>query len=260
MRDIKIVLFLGYAWSYLLAVVPPIVLDPLLTSHVTYPSRHYTYAYLCGPIYALLLLAELFLLRRTKAATVLYASVGPFLVAIVLSFPIFLPEFPHGNIFAVGSVTSFLSAFTIFVWWMCSHISADANSLTSAGQASFEYLKTLFTFARQGAFACVTLFGALFFAAFTTEFKYAESTVTEKPEIFLLNVNGALQIAFYAIYCVFGVVRYFFATNLNILARFKEIAIEMDGMAVQDRKLALGPPKPASIARGQDEDAEQQSS
>jgi hypothetical protein len=136
---------------------------------------------------------------------------------------------------------------------MCNHISEDAQSLTSAGQASFEYLKTLFAFGRQGAFAGVTLFGALFFAAFTTEFKYSETTVTEKSEVFLLNINAALQIAFYATYCVMGAIRYFFVMNLNVLSRFKEIAIEMDGVVAQDRKLALEVPKPAAIALGKDE-------
>src|SRR6202035_2991599 len=198
MRDIKVLLFTGYALSYLLAVGAPIVIDPLLTSHVTYPSRHYPFAYLCAPIFVFLLIAEFIILRLTKNLAALYGSVAPFLAAILLSFPIFLPEFPHGNIFAVGSTTAFLSLLTMFVWSMCNHISEDAKSLTSTGQASFEYLKTLFAFARQGAFACVTLFGALFFAAFTTEFKYSETTVTEKSEVFLLNINAALQIAFYA--------------------------------------------------------------
>jgi hypothetical protein len=237
MRDIKILLFTGYALSYLLAVGAPITIDPLLTSHVIYPSRHYPHAYLCAPIFASLLAAEFLILRLTGSLAALYASVGPFLVAIVLSFPIFLPEFPHGNIFAVGSTSAFLSLLTTFVWWMCSHLSADAKSLTSTGQASFEYLKTLFTFARQGAFACVTLFGALFFAAFTTEFKYSETTVTEKSEMFLLNINAAVQIAFYASYCVMGAVRYFFAVNLNLLSRFKEIATEMDRATTPDRNL-----------------------
>lgn len=253
MRDIKILLFLGYALSYLLAVVPPIVIDPLLKSHVTYPSRHYSHAYLCALIYASLLVAEFIILRSTKKLATLYASVGPFVAAIALSFPIFLPEFPHGNVFAVGSTTAFLSLFTVFVWWMCSHISADAQSLTSAGQASFEYLKTLFAFARQGAFAGVTLFGALFFAAFTTEFKYSETTVTEKSEVFLLNINAALQIAFYATFCVIGAVRYFFVMNLDVLARFKEIAIKMDGATAQDRRPALEAPRSAVVAPSQEE-------
>jgi hypothetical protein len=255
MRDIKILLFMGYALSYLLAVVPPIAIDPLLKSHVTYPSRHYPYAYLCVPIYASLLIAELVVLRSSKKLGTLYASVGPFLVAIVLSFPIFLPEFPHGNIFAVGSTTAFLSLFTIFAWSMCSLISADAKSLTSAGQASFEYLKTLFAFGRQGAGAGVTRVGALFFAAFTTEFKYSETTVTEKSEVFLLNINAALQIAFYATYCVIGVIRYFFVMNLDVLARFKEIAIEMDGATAQDRQIAMATLNP-SAAPSQDDDPE----
>ena len=161
-KDIKRVLFAAYAYGYPLAVFAPLYIDPLLKSHATYPSRHYTYWYLCIFIYALLLSSQSFLLYRATRISQLYYSVGAFLLALVISLPIFLPELPHANIVAVGTTTSIISAFTIFVWWIGRRILINEETLKSARDATFEYMKILFTFFRQAAFACVALFGALF--------------------------------------------------------------------------------------------------
>jgi hypothetical protein len=219
-RDIKILLFVGYAFAYPLAVLAPILIDPLLKTHVVFPSREYPNAKLCFLIYALLLGSQCILLIKAKRLLVLYSSICVFLIAIAVSLPIFLPEFPHGNLFAVGVTTAFLSAFTIFVWWIGDQISIDPTSLESAGHETFEYMKALFTFVRQGAFAGVTLFGALFFAAY--------STVTDKHDLFLLKLNTGFQIGCYAIYSVVGAVRYFFIMNLQILSQFRAIAARLD--------------------------------
>jgi hypothetical protein len=89
-------------------------------------------------------------------------------------------------------------------------------------------MKVLFSFVRQGAFAGVTLFGALFFAAFATAFKYTEFTVTSKSDAFLLNINMLFQFAFYAIYAIVGAIRYFFLMNVTILSQFKTLAKRLD--------------------------------
>jgi hypothetical protein len=227
-KDIKILLFLGYAVGYPLAVLPPIFMDPLLKSHVLFASRSYVHARWCIAIYLLLICGQSILLTRSQRIRSLYFSVCGFMISIVVSLPLFLPEFPHGNLFAVGITTTFLSAFSIFVWSIGLQISIDPESLKSSGEATFDYIKALFSFVRQGAFAGVALFGALFFAAFSTEFKYVENTVTDKRDIFLLNLNIALQVAFYTLYSVGGVVRFFFNMNLHILSQFKDVAARMD--------------------------------
>src|SRR5262249_44218659 len=151
----------------------------LLKSHASFPLRHYPYVNLCLPIYVLLLGAQFFLLRSATKLRHLYFSVCMFIIAIIVSLPIFLPEFPHANIVAVGTTTSFFTAFSIFVWSITREISIDARSLHSPGDATLEYLKVLFTFVRQAAFACVTLFGALFLAAYATGLKFADGTVSD---------------------------------------------------------------------------------
>jgi hypothetical protein len=227
-RDIQTLLFSGYAFGYLLAVLAPIIIDPILDSHALFGPRRYPYEKLCILIYILLLGTQVILFKRTKNIISLYISVIIFITAMLFTQPIFLPEFPHGNLFAVGATTAFLSAFTVFVWSICDRMSKDSRSITSTGEATFEYLKTLLTFVRQGAFAGVTLFGVLFFAAFSTLFKYTEAVVTSKHDIFLINVNISVQMAFYTTYCVAGAVRYFFVLNLEILSKFKDIAIQLD--------------------------------
>ncbi len=227
-RDIRILLFIAHAIGYPLAVLPPIFIDPLLKSHTVYPLRQYSYAIFCLPIYILLLSAQYFVLTKRKTLKSLYISVCIFLAATIVSLPIFLPELPHGNVFNVAVITAFFSAFAIFVWSIGDRISMDPTTLRSAGHETFEYLKALFAFLRQGAFAAVALFGALFFAAFTTGFKYIESIVTDKSDVFLLNLNLSFQIGFYALYSVIGPVRYFFVMNFHILSQFRDIAVRLD--------------------------------
>jgi hypothetical protein len=228
MLDLKIVLWLGYAFGYCLAVGPPIFIDPILASHTVYPSRHYPHALFCVPIYVALIGVVGVLLRSSSRILVLYLSVCIFTISIICSFPIFVPEVPHGNLLAVGLTTALLAAFTIFVWSMCDRMTKDSMSPDVSGEAGFEYLKVLFAFARQGAFAGVTLFGVFFFAAFTTEFKYIDITVSSNADKFWLILNAALQIAFFAIYAASGPIRYFFVMSLEILSQFKKIAAQID--------------------------------
>jgi hypothetical protein len=234
-KDIKIFVLVGYALSYPLAVLPPIFIDPLIKTHVIYPTRHYPYAPWCLAIYAALLGGAGLCLRRAKMMAPLYASVVIFLAAILISFPIFRPEFPHGNVFAVGMTMTFLSAFSIFVWSIGDQIALDPKTLRSGGEATFEYVKALFSFVRQGAFAGVTLFGALFFAAYSNGFEYSKMTVTDVSDRFFLNLNTGFQIGFYAIYAVVGPVRYFFMMNLRLLSQFKAIAARLDRRSTKGR-------------------------
>lgn len=244
--DLKILLLVAYAIAYPLAVLPPIYIDPLIKSQIFYGPRHYAHWYLCIPIYLGLIGAELFLfffirkshLKKLDGFGSVYSSVGVFLISIVASLPIFLPELPHGNLLNVGSVTSFVSALTIFAWWVGEQMSVDDEIVKSGGTQIFEYMKLLFTFVRQAAFAGVTLFGVLFFAAFSTEFEYSKTMLTDNRDIFMMNLNIAAQIAFYASYSVAGVVRYFFMMNIRLLSQFKELALHLDRKeSAQNRSL-----------------------
>jgi hypothetical protein len=227
-KDIKIVLFAGYAIAYFVALAGPVFFDPLLSSHVMFPSRHYRYWYLCLPIYGVLLAAEAFCLRKAQTVRLLYFSIIIFLAAIALSLPIFVPEFPHGNLVSVGITSAAFSAISIFIWSMGEELMLEQQSLQAAGNHSLDYIKEVSAFLRQAAFAAVALFGVLFIGSFTTAFGYVQGIATSEADRFLLNANVALQIGFYTIYVICGAFRYFFMTNVRILRQFKEIAFQLD--------------------------------
>ena len=132
-KDIKILLFVGYAFSYVLAIFAPIVFDPILKAHVLFSPRHYPYAILCLPIYILLLGVVSIIFLRGKTVRSLYTSVLVYIAAIVLTFPIFLPEFPHGNVFSVGITSAFIFAFSAFVWSVSNRIMIADAIIEAAG-------------------------------------------------------------------------------------------------------------------------------
>jgi hypothetical protein len=227
-KDIKILLFVGYAVGFVLSVFAPIVIDPILKSHVLFAPRHYPYAPLCLPLYISLLATQLIIFKKWNSIRSLYLSVLVFVCFIAATLPIFLPEFPHGNIFSVGMVTAFLSSFSIFVWSISNRIMIEDEVIEAADSNTLEYIKTLFTFVRQAAFAGVALFGALFFASYTTGLKFVEAVSTDKSDVLLLNSNIYAQITVAAFYCVIGPLRYFFISSMKILDQFKDITTRLD--------------------------------
>jgi hypothetical protein len=250
-KDIKIVLFGGYILAYLLAIFAPIVIDPQLASHVLFPNRVYPYKLFCLPILFFLVTTQaIFLLKRAQTTKQLYASIVLFLFCIGLTVPVFLPEFPHGNVIIVGVATAILSALTAFVWSIGTAIVPEEDE-TTAGRETIDYIKSLLTFVRQGAFAGVTLFGALFFAGYSTGFSYVESTVDPKAkyEIFLLKVNVGLQVGFFGLFSVVGILRYFFLMTLGIMKQFKRIAARLDTEAIQNTAI-----KSATVGRSETSD------
>jgi hypothetical protein len=227
-RDIKITLFFAYAVGYPLAVIPPLLLDPILKSHVTFSARQYPYGFLCLSIYLVLLSIEAPLLRTMTSVTSLYVSVVIFFVSILLTLPIFLPEFPHGNVFSVGATTTFLSAVSIFTWSWINDDVLVVGPPKSVGVARLGYVKELSAFFRQAIFAAVALFGVLFFSAFGNMLKYAADIVTDRSEPFLLNLNVGFQVGFYAVLSIVGAVRYLFLMNIKVLMLLKKLSAEFD--------------------------------
>jgi hypothetical protein len=233
-KDIKALLFIGYLFGYPLAIAGPVLVDPRLESHVVFHSRTYPHAILCIPIYVVSLALVLTLFKLKSNLRTLYLSVCIFLVAVVASLPIFRPEFPHGNLLAVAIVAGLLFAFTIFVWSVGQAICADAKSAVGEGEATLGYLKELLSFVRQATFAGIGVFSGLLYGAFTVEFEYINTIATSAPDKFLLRINAAAQIGFYAIFAVAGPVRYFFMMSLRVLSNFKEMANRLDSTSPTD--------------------------
>jgi hypothetical protein len=226
--SLKILLAIGYSLGYLLAVLPPMVIDPRLTSHAEFASRHYPNAILCAPIFVLLALTIIVLFNVKSSLYALYGSVIVYALSIIISLPIFRPEFPHGNLIAVGTVSGLLFAFTIFVWSFGQESCANAKSAVNGNDAALEYLKELLSFVRQATFAAIGVFSGLLYGVFTVESDYIQAIASSQSDKFLLGLNAAAQIAFYAIFAVAGPVRYLFLTSLRILSDFKEMAVRLD--------------------------------
>jgi len=227
-KDIKILLFLGYAVGYPLAVLPPILIDPILKSHILYPPRSYAYAFLCLPIYLVLLIGQATALSKTSSLKSLYISICGFFGSILVSLPVFWPEVPHQNVLGVGFMTALLSTVSVFVWSIGRQITLNERMIRSSGPMTLEYIKALSSFVRQGAFACVTLFGAIFFVAWTTMIKFVDQLVTNQTEIFWLHNNIGVQMIFYTLYAVAGIARYFFVMNVQTLLHFRLVATRLD--------------------------------
>src|SRR5947209_2337284 len=132
-RDIQFFLFCAYAVGYPVAVVAPVLIDPLLQTHAQFGPRQHPLAPWCIPIYILLLIAVGILFKKTPRISWLYWSILIAAAAFAISLPFFLPEFPHGNLFAVGSITLFLCALSVFVWSVCHRIAADTELLAPPG-------------------------------------------------------------------------------------------------------------------------------
>src|ERR1041384_2319912 len=115
-KDITRLLFVAYAIGYLLAVVPPIFIDPVIT-HVRFFVRTYPLWYASIPIYGGLLGVQFWLLLwKAPSVNRLYVSVAVFFFSIVVTLLFFTPELPHGNIITVGALTAFLTAPTVMIF------------------------------------------------------------------------------------------------------------------------------------------------
>jgi len=236
-KDIKFLLLAGYIAFYFLAVGPPIFIDSRLTSHVLFgPRSYYPYAFFCIAIFVVFFGTQALIMSRSDTIPSLYATTVIFFVAIIASLPIFLPEFPHGNLVFVGVMATFLFSFSIFVWSIGRQISGYTLSLEPKGKGVTDYLNSLSTFVRQGAFAAVTLFGVLFYGAFTNMFVYVDSIVKSDPDRFLVKFNAAMQVSFYAIFSIAGAVRYLFLMNLHVLSEYKKLVQDVKKTESKSRK------------------------
>jgi hypothetical protein len=100
--------------GYLMATVPPILIDPQLTHHVRYGARHYSIGWwvlligLAVGVSTFLTMAKI--QRRHRA----FWNSAPLWLASVLTLPFFLPEFPHMNL--TGATAFFFVLSTAAVW------------------------------------------------------------------------------------------------------------------------------------------------
>ncbi len=95
--------------GYLVATIPPIIIDPKLIHHVRYGARHYPIGWWVLPISIVVGIATyavMALVREQKRT--IWNSI-PLLLATGCSLPFFRPEFPHMTVLTATVFTFLLS-------------------------------------------------------------------------------------------------------------------------------------------------------
>jgi hypothetical protein len=247
-KDIKIVLFLGYAVGYLLAILPPIFIDPFV-KHARYGYRDYGHASeICIFLFVLFLVLQFVYLwkitpespyavyRIFKAEfkiSKFYISTLIFVGQISITLPFFLPETPHGNVAVTGATTALLSALATYIWLCCARFSIKENELSASDKNdTLEYIKLIATFIGRSGLAIIATFVSIIFYAYSTGFYYAKESVTDMAgtvntvDLGLLTRNVGWQLGFVASYALLGPVRYLFNEYMHFLLQFKNIALQ----------------------------------
>jgi magnesium-transporting ATPase (P-type) len=109
-----IMIALANTAGYLMATVPPILIDPKLTHHVRYGARHYPIGWWVLLIGLLVGVSTMLTMVRIERRFRAFWNSAPLLLATILTLPFFRPEFPHGNVFGAAAFCFVLS--TLAVW------------------------------------------------------------------------------------------------------------------------------------------------
>jgi hypothetical protein len=108
--------------GYLLATIPPIVIDPRLIHHLRYGARHYAIGWWIVPIGVIAGIATFFALAQANGKTRTRWNSIPLLIVATGSLPAFRPEFPHANIVSVSILSIVLSTIATWIRYQPLHI------------------------------------------------------------------------------------------------------------------------------------------
>lgn len=189
--------------GYLLATVPPVLLDPLLSSHVAFKARRYPGAlWWILPIAALLFASTLMLCVRTSKRRFIIAML-PFVTASLISIPIFRPEMPHGNLVFVCSAWFILGILTV---WIHDQPIADPTAYTPlpALNAQIEYIKEQTAIWKAIATGLTAAYLAVLVTLTLALHANNKEVVTAKREIFILNEYSNTQVMLVSVFMLIG--------------------------------------------------------
>lgn len=111
----------GFIWkisvcsgvAYLLATLPQYFTDPLLKHEVVFGERHYPGAlWLVIPIAAFVLFLTRHLMCNSSR---ILTAILPFVLAALVSIPIYRPEIPHSNIVSISFIWSSILILTLWI-------------------------------------------------------------------------------------------------------------------------------------------------
>ena len=193
--------------GYLYGTVPVYFIDPLLASHVRFPSRVYPHRTLplVGVIAVVLWVTSFLAVRRATKKVgerwcLFVACAIPPICAALVTFPLYLPEFPHGAIWGqciMVVVVSVVSA------WIHSHV-RDSRPTTKMGisviRGTVESAKEEATFWRQVMFGFLASYLAILISWMQFVAAMNGQMVRQPEEIFLVNCYGFFGVGLVSIY------------------------------------------------------------
>lgn len=189
--------------GYLLATVPQCFLDPKLTSHVRYGPRSYESSWLIFPISIVVFIATLILSRSPLVRRSSLFVVLPFSLGLIVSGPLFAPEFIHGNLTFIGMLWT---AIALVATWTrnAKLIDPSKDSPGSSPQAQLDYCKEQSLFWRTCALGLAGAYLALIIGFITEVRKFNATIVTDPGELFLLNQYSNVQIGLISLFVMVG--------------------------------------------------------
>lgn len=189
--------------GYLMATIPPLVVDPKLLHHARYGARSYAVGWLVVPIGLVVGLLTFLVMSRIQKRNRPFWTSGPLLVACILSLPLFLPEFPHANVLGTTAICFALSTLTT---WIHYH-ALDSEYATDEKidrAARLERAKEEIVFWRSGLTAFLGVFLVVMLSWSGLMIDLARRIDTDPSEQMLLyNVVG-FNVTFAALFIVFG--------------------------------------------------------
>ena len=203
--------------GYLLATVPPIVIDPKLTSHILFDPRKYSLGWLIIPISVILVITTYLVTRKkiNSKARPIWVNL-PFIVCLLLSLFIYFPEFPHGNLVFVGVAWLLFSVTNVYLQ-ECKAIYKDIEKEGLPIDVLIEYYKQHIFFWRSVTIALIAGFFAVIITLTGKMQDNARLFLSKEDEIFLQILYVNIQLSVFSLYFFFGPVFAAFRKALEAL-------------------------------------------
>jgi len=219
----KRILFYGYLTGYILQIVGPIFIDPLLTTNVLYGVRTYPYVILTIPIFLILVSAEYAILNWAERTKDLYWTLVPYSVAFALTLPLFVPGFPHANVTFIYVCGLVISALAIAIQQNIEGLRLDQSALQTGGRQLVDYLKEALSLSKQIMVALLAGYAGLVITFYSRMIALNGITVSNADEVLLMSMNTGFHFGWISVYFLIGPVYCTFRTTIQLLSQLKTV-------------------------------------
>lgn len=191
--------------GYVLATVPPTIIDPLLKHHVLFPERHYPLAWIIWLVALFTAVSTFSLTYYIRSRVGRLVTVTSLLIlAYILTLPVLLPELPHGNVVGVGAIWLAVTCGWLLIRYFLFRTDSVALSLADKDvrlqftSQHLDFAKLLFLGLFAGYFGLIVTW-------FHEVHLYNRAMVTDAGEAYLLNMKVGLDVAVISFFYFFGI-------------------------------------------------------